>query len=300
MLRGTEEFKDGDINDEKTGFSPFPGNINQLLFRIKEYNEVLERTKGVMPDFVNPKYSDVEKTIFKKPTRLECMMQDFPTVLNEDECKMVGFTQVAAELCFSPVKNSVADGAALQEKGSPPGTALTGEADQYAAQRIMMRARGCHVEDAEPETYSGVTATIGPCIVLKPDFACCPGEYNIKFPFPEKVKISSRSTLVVRGPGVIIESLDLDGALIIDVERGEEAIVRDLVVKNDGWVRQAVTETTNELVSMRGFKIVRKDQKNVQVRKEVAPEEQKKEDESDGGSEWVETQETESSGCIIS
>lgn len=300
MLRGTKEFKDGDTNNEKTGFSPFPGNINQLLFRIKEYNEVLERTKGVMPDFVNPKYSDAEKTIFKKPTRLECMMQDFPTVLNADECKKVGFTQVAAELCFSPVKNSVADGAALQEKGSPAGSALTGEADQYAAQRIMMRARGCIVEDAEPETYNGVTATLGPCIVLKSDFVCCPGEYNIKFPFPDKVKISSRSTLVVRGPGVIIESLDLDGTLIIDVERGEEAIVRDLVVKNDGWVRHAaVTETTNELVAMRGFTIERKDQKNVEVRKEVPPAERKKEDESDGGSEWVETKETESSGCII-
>lgn len=56
MLRGTDEFKDGDINN-KSGFSPFPGNINQLLFRIKEYNEVLERTKGAMPDFVNPKVS---------------------------------------------------------------------------------------------------------------------------------------------------------------------------------------------------------------------------------------------------
>ena len=35
----------------------------------------LERTKGVMPEFVNPKYADAEKTVFKKPTRLECMMQ---------------------------------------------------------------------------------------------------------------------------------------------------------------------------------------------------------------------------------
>ena len=316
MLRGTEEFKNGDVNDEKTNFSPFPGNINQLLFNIKSYNEVLERTKGVMPDFVNPKYSDAEKTIFKKPTRLECMMQDFPTVLNADECKKVGFTQVAAELCFSPVKNSVADAAALQGKGSPPGSALTGEADQYAAQRIMMRARGCHVEDAEPETYNGVTATVGPCIVLKSDFVCCPGEYNIKFPTPDKVKISSRSTLIVRGPGVIIESLDLDGTLIIDVERGEEAIVRDLVVKNDGWVRHAVTETNNELVAMRGFKIERKDQKNVEVGKSSEArkkedestdggsewvETRKKEDESsDGGSEWVETQEAEPSSCILS
>lgn len=35
----------------------------------------LDRTKGIMPEFVNPKYADAEKTVFKKPTRLECMMQ---------------------------------------------------------------------------------------------------------------------------------------------------------------------------------------------------------------------------------
>jgi len=65
---------DGDVNDE-TGFSPFPGNINQLLFRLDAYVQVLERTKGVMPEFVNPKYKDANKMVFKKPTRLECMMQ---------------------------------------------------------------------------------------------------------------------------------------------------------------------------------------------------------------------------------
>ena len=74
LLR-TSGHEDGDVNDELTGFSPYPGNINQLLFNLDSYVEVLERTKGVMTEFVNPKYKDAEKTIFKKPTRLECMMQ---------------------------------------------------------------------------------------------------------------------------------------------------------------------------------------------------------------------------------
>ena len=68
-------YPDGDENDKDTGFSPFPGNINQLLFMAKPYAETLERTKGIMPEFVNPKYKDKAKTVFKKPTRLECMMQ---------------------------------------------------------------------------------------------------------------------------------------------------------------------------------------------------------------------------------
>lgn len=265
MLRTTEEFKDGDVNDEKTGFSPFPGNINQLVFQLKGYNQVLERTEGRMPDFVNPKYADESKTAFKKPTRLECMMQDFPNVLENEETKKVGYTQLRHELCFSPVKNSVADGVALQEKGIAPGTAATGESDQYAACRIMMRAAGIDVEDAEPVTFNGITVTPGPAIVIKPDFACCPAEYRIKFPSPEKVKISSRSTLVCRGPGITIESLELDGALIIDVDRGEEAIIRDLVVKNDGWVQVPTEKHSDERIEMRGFTIDRKDAKYIEI-----------------------------------
>ena len=265
LLRTTDEFKDGDVNNE-AGFSPFPGNINQLVFQLNGYNKALDRCKGQMPEFVNPKYADESKTAFLKPTRLECMMQDFPTVLEAGEQKKVGYTQLPAELCFSPVKNSVPDGVALQAKGIAAATAATGEADQYAAARIMMKAIGCQIEEAAPVTYNGITVVPGPAIVLKPDFACCPAEYTIKFPTPEKVKISSRSTLVVRGPGVTIESLELDGALIIDVDRGEEAIVRDLQVTNDGWVFVPVSKHDDEKIAMRGFELDRKDARYIEVR----------------------------------
>ena len=131
MLRASG-FADGDVNDPKTGYSPYPGNINQLLFDLDAYVKVLNRTKGLMPEFVNPKYADKEKIVFKKPTRLECMMQDFPTVLDTEESVKVGFTSVSASLCFSPVKNATSDGVKLQEQGSPPATAATGEADQVS------------------------------------------------------------------------------------------------------------------------------------------------------------------------
>jgi len=284
LLRTTKEYKNGDVND-KSGYSPFPGNINQLVFQLKGYNEILERTKGRMPDFVNPKYTDDTKSTFKKPTRLECMMQDFPTVLEANESKKVGYTQLAAELCFSPVKNSVADGVALQKKGIAPGTAASGEADQYAASRIILKSIGCDIKEAPPVDVNGISIVPGPVIVLKSDFACCPAEYKIKFPSPEKVKISARSTLVVRGPGITIESLDLDGALVIDVDRGEEAIVRDLVVKNDGWrMVRTSNEDVDEVIAMRGFDIDRKDARYIEVRAENPKED---DDDSAADSEYV-------------
>ena len=34
-----------------------------------------------MPEFVNPKYADAARTTFKKPTRIESLMQDYPKSL---------------------------------------------------------------------------------------------------------------------------------------------------------------------------------------------------------------------------
>ena len=67
-------FPEGDVNGAD-GYSQFPGNINQLIFALPNYVETLKRTGGLVPEFVNPKYADATKTRFKKPTRLECMMQ---------------------------------------------------------------------------------------------------------------------------------------------------------------------------------------------------------------------------------
>lgn len=73
-----------------TGFSPYPGNINTLLLQLPPYASALAATGGSMPEFVNPKYTDGTKRYFRKPARLECMMQDLPKLL-PPEAK-VGFT----------------------------------------------------------------------------------------------------------------------------------------------------------------------------------------------------------------
>jgi hypothetical protein len=52
-----------------------PGNINQLVLRLAPYVEELRRHHGVIAEFVNPKYADASRSIFKSSTRLECMMQ---------------------------------------------------------------------------------------------------------------------------------------------------------------------------------------------------------------------------------
>ena len=251
LLRATGH-EDGDVNDA-TGFSPYPGNINQLLFSLESYAQILERTKGMMPEFVNPKYKDADKTIFKKPTRLECMMQDFPTVLDGDETKKVGFTSLASELCFSPVKNATADGVALQAKGTQPGVAASGEADQSNAVCEILRSIGCNVEKGGKVKFAGIEILSGPDCILKPSFAACAVEFKKKFPSPSAVKISGRSSLVVSGDGLVIESLNLDGALVVECEEGATGVIRDFSVTNKGWVKVADEESKDEVIRMRGY-----------------------------------------------
>ena len=267
LLRATGH-ADGDVNDPKTGYSPFPGNINQLLFKLEPYVAALERTNGQMPEFVNPKYADAAKTVFKKPTRLECMMQDFPTVLEGSDAAGVGFTSVAADVCFSPVKNATKDGVALQAKGTHPGVAASGEADQYGAVCKILRAMGCSIEEAAPATYAGISIVPGPQIVLKPSFVCCPAEYATKFTDPAKLKISASSSLVVSGSGVTIESLDLDGALVIECEEGATGVIRDLVVKNKGWIKVPDETNADETIKMRGYHLKKEETRTIVFKKD--------------------------------
>lgn len=66
---------------DSNGFSLFPGNINSIVFSLEEYNKTLERTKGLIMEFINPKYADSSKNMFKSSSRLECMYQEYPKLL---------------------------------------------------------------------------------------------------------------------------------------------------------------------------------------------------------------------------
>ena len=130
---------DGDVpNDE--GYSNFPGNTNTLVFKLAEYVDELNRSKGVIPEFVNPKYANEEKTLFKSPTRLECMMQDYPKLLSSAEG--VGFSTYDYWFCFSPAKNSVEASAKCIEQGIPSYGAAEAEFNYYNWARKMFEIAG--------------------------------------------------------------------------------------------------------------------------------------------------------------
>lgn len=191
----------------------------------------LETTGGIVPEFVNPKWANAEKSKFKKPTRLECMMQDFPRLCGPDD--KVGFTQLDRLMCFTCVKNALEDAKAK----NPPDCALSAESDIYACTTKLLTLAGTDVVVEAPDdaSYLGITAKLGARIILNPSFAVSLEEMKTKI--KGKIRISKKSVLVLDGD-VTIDGLDLDGALSVS----GSGVLKDKVVKNSSKPIVAIPE----------------------------------------------------------
>eukprot|EP01059_Diplonema_ambulator_P007075 TRINITY_DN16608_c0_g1_i1.p1 TRINITY_DN16608_c0_g1~~TRINITY_DN16608_c0_g1_i1.p1 ORF type:complete len:596 (+),score=160.96 TRINITY_DN16608_c0_g1_i1:48-1790(+) len=241
----------GDVANE-TGFSPYPGNINTLVFHLPPYLEMLEVTEGLMPEFVNPKYKDSTKTSFAKPTRLECMMQDYPKLLSADAA--VGFTTFDRLYAFSPVKNNTKDAAAKEKAGLDANCASSAEADFYKMQCSKLSLCGVEVEEASSSIgYEGINIAWPPRVVLHPSFA--PTHAALCSKIGGNNKISSRSTLIVQGRDIHIANLDLDGALRIKAVDGAKVVIKSLKIRNKGFAMKPAEAGAPEAYTIRGYSL---------------------------------------------
>ncbi|KAK1555712.1 hypothetical protein Q3G72_030346 [Acer saccharum] len=250
LLRATG-FPDGDANCE-TGFSPFPGNINQLIFELDPYIEDLKKTGGAIKEFVNPKYKDASKTSFKSSTRLECMMQDYPKTLPPNA--RVGFTVIDTWLAYAPVKNNPED-AAKVPKGNPYHSGTSGEMAIYRANSLILKKAGVQVDDPVQQVFNGQEVEVWPRIAWTPKWGLTFSE--IKKKVGGSCSISQKSTMVIKGCNVLLQDLSLDGTLIVDSVDGAEVTVRGSV-KNKGWMLENVDykdTSVPEEIRIRGFKI---------------------------------------------
>ena len=127
----------------------------------------------------------------------------------------------------------------------------------YYAHAQLLRSLGCNVaQNLKPRaTAGGVLVCLSPRIVIHPSFATCLEDLRLKFPEPTRVKISARSTLVLKGANVKIRVLDLDGSLIIDASDGSVDIDR-MKVRNEGVDVVNAAEDAAEDVKIRGFTLV--------------------------------------------
>jgi UDP-sugar pyrophosphorylase len=256
LLRATIS-PEGDVANEK-GFSIFPGNINVLVVALKSYCEILEQTKGIIAEFVNPKYADASRTAFKKPTRLETMMQDLPKLFGAGQ--KVGVTIFDRVWCFSADKNKVEEAAAKAAAGGPPESAATAESDFFWAGRQKLVYAGMKVEEAPEMMILGIPHTPGPRALLRPSFAL--GLQEVK----EKISggaISGDATLVVEGAGVSLKDVEITAgsALVIKACDGARVRVEGLKVDNQGYSQvllseaELASEATPAYLKIRGYRM---------------------------------------------
>ena len=217
----------GDIANE-TGFCDFPGNLNVLVFKLEPYLKILEETKGLVPEFVNPKYADESRTKFKSPTRLECLMQDVPKLIKNGET--VGYTYFDRWFCFSACKNNLKDAIEKLKKNETGESAFTVERDIFKTnERILSEICGkLEVIKTEPEneiTIENLNVKFGPKIIIYPSYAPTISELKEKMSkIKQGIKMTNNSILILKNDINIEEGIDLDGYLIVDKDQ------KDLVV----------------------------------------------------------------------
>ena len=192
--------KEGDVPN-KDGISDFPGNINIIIFKLETYIKTLEETKGLIPEFVNPKYTDETRVKFKSPTRLECLMQDLPKLLKSGE--KVGFTSYDRWFCFSACKNNLKDACSKLKKNQSPESAFSVEQDIFIFNRKIMEIIGKleiqETEKANEIEVEGCKIKFEPKIIIYPEFSPTVTELRDKLNnMKGKIKMTNNSTLVLK------------------------------------------------------------------------------------------------------
>ena len=277
----------GDAADPKTGFSPFPANTNTLIFRSDLYCEVLGKTKGLIPEFVNPKYVDFEKREeFRKATRLECMMQEYPKLLMEQGYRdsdgaKVGVTAFPKWMALQPVKKNIVDSQREAQDdilGMAEYSASNGEAAVYFCSRqylaecgVTMPSMRLNQENGmNLRKFQGINVKYGARVVLMPSFAMTLKEMKQRVN-GDKVKMTERSTLVLEG-NVMIKSLELDGTLIVKTGprfgNMTRIVIDGIKVANDGWKFKEIDDENadqiDDVYELRGYTLEKKGQRVIE------------------------------------
>ena len=257
LLRATVN-PEGDVPNEQ-GFSLFPGNVNLLVIRMEPYLRVLKSSQGIIAEFINPKFSDAKRTAFKKPARLETMMQDLPKLFTSGE--KVGVTVFDRTWCFSACKNNLADAAEKAAKNGPPESASSAESDFYLTSRRKLKMAGMDVRETAREAIRGVPFVRGPRVILRPSFALTLADVRARI---RGGSISGASTLVLEGD-VSLNNVNLaDGAaLFVSAAPGAQVSITDLAIAGrPGFDLVELTDEemasreVPEFLRIRGYRII--------------------------------------------
>ncbi|KAK8807403.1 hypothetical protein WA158_004162 [Blastocystis sp. Blastoise] len=215
------------------GYSNYPGNTNLLCIRLSTYRQILEDSRGIVPEFINPKFDKVNPSLFTSPTRLECMMQDFPRLLAGTNHNNVGFVSLSRWYCYSTVKNDLKKAESQFLTTGFASCPYSGEQDMYRMNRYVLRSAGVHIDmeesrDHEPIGFDGIPQM--PIIIMHPSLGVT--AKSLQSHFGSNVSISSSTCLVLDAPDLFIENFQFDGYIVIRGVKGAKITLRNGSIHN--------------------------------------------------------------------
>ena len=88
---------------------------------------------------------------------------------------------------------------------------------------------------------------LGSAIVSLNDTPCCNAQLfhallQAKFPSPDNVHLHRDAMLYINHADVHVQSLDLDGALVVEAQPGSTITIDGLYIHNQGWEWQPLKE----------------------------------------------------------
>uniref|UniRef100_A0A146L7H3 UTP-monosaccharide-1-phosphate uridylyltransferase n=3 Tax=Lygus hesperus TaxID=30085 RepID=A0A146L7H3_LYGHE len=204
-------------------YSMLPGNMNVFCIDVPTYVRLLEQTHGIIAEFINPKYTDATNTTFKKPTRVECMMQDFSKYLPES----CGTHDIVACLLppwysYNPVKNSHRDALVKQAAGLTTDSAISAEFAYYRWFRLALsfQTPTVHSHNLCPEptvSVAGILVPHGPRIVLDPFLS--PTLTHVANAIGSRLRCTTlQDSVFIYGRFVTVQSLCVSGFLYVCVD----------------------------------------------------------------------------------
>ena len=255
----------GDIAEKNSSFSPYPGNTNILLINLVRYKEVMEKTRGMIPEFINPKYVDETKTTFKSPARLETMMQDVSKLFNRSTDKVV-VTLFDRVWSFSCNKNNHKDALKKIAFNIPPEVSASAEFDYYHTQVQKVIYTNNVVPLMKDKVIEHIPIKWGNKISMTPRFAMTLNEVRYKI---TGCSFEDESHLLLDG-NIILKNVKIKAKthFIFRVVKNACLLIENISLKNWGseWLMLKDSEKKYfpEFISIRGYCLKQED-KNIEI-----------------------------------
>ncbi len=219
------------------------GNTNTFIICLNTYKKILNKSKGLTQEFINPKYKNQKKDSFEKPTRIETMMQNIVFLLPKKANSKI--VQYKRKWAFSPVKNNFQKAIENMKNSKPLDNLLSAEWDSYEINATFLKKIGAAIQAKnKTKVITSFKLKNIPLVYFSPLFF--KSTKNIK----QRIKnltLKEESSLIIDGNDISINTLTIDrkSSLIIKLAKGVSLKILNQTISNQG-AKIVSTKTLNK------------------------------------------------------